>query len=224
MVRMKYIIILLVLGLSGCKKDNSEKSFCNVDNPFVELSWLKNIVDSTHNNQSCQVKIYKCIYEKQEGFRINLCTQNSDTLTRFYDCSGNVLCSFSDDFRYSTCPDYGELIEMALIFSDTIVPKINETNFCQVKNPLTDLPWLKKMTSGHEYDHSSVKKIIYKCVFNGLDGFLISWTSASGIETYTQFLDCSGNVLCHFGGTDNLNTCPDFNQQTTYRKLIWKNK
>lgn len=34
---------------------------------------------------------------------------------------------------------------------------------------------------------------------------------------------CSGEVLCEFGGIAGFNTCPDFADKATGKKVIWKN-
>ncbi len=38
-----------------------------------------------------------------------------------------------------------------------------------------------------------------------------------------QVYNCQGQVICQFGGIAGLNTCPDFYDTATDKKVIWKN-
>lgn len=227
---MKYLIALIVFVFNSCDKEStsnieiSRNSFCHVKNPLSELSWLKKIVDNSQNEHSGEIKIFKCIYNNQESFLINLCWQCPDSSTKLYDCQGNVICDYGSFQQKIMYPDFGKnLTEMSLIYSDSIVQEYFDSNFCQVNNSLTDLPWLKKMTQGQKNDYI-LNMIICECLYDRQEGFLISYVSSNSADSYAQFCDCSGNVLCHFGGESYLNTCPDFYQKLVYGKVIWKNE
>jgi hypothetical protein len=95
----------------------------------------------------------------------------------------------------------------------------NKEKVCNVKNPLTDLPWLKakveELTLLYQETPSDVA--IYQCRYGkGQMGFLVD------LGNIASFYNCEGEVLCATGGVAGV-TCPDeLNIGFDNRKLIWQ--
>jgi hypothetical protein len=123
--KLKYIILMYLfssLFFIACVDENTETTsndqFCNVENPLEELNWLSELVEGVKDNPD-KVEIYKCIYDYQEGFLIDLCVGCPDGLVEFYDCEGNVLCEFGGFDGRNTCPDFENSVSnMELIWNN----------------------------------------------------------------------------------------------------------
>ena len=42
-------------------------------------------------------------------------------------------------------------------------------------------------------------------------------------DNLTTVYNCEGNVICEFGGIAGLNTCPDFDKNSTNKTIIYEN-
>lgn len=94
-----------------------------------------------------------------------------------------------------------------------------DENSCYVKNPINELAWLKKIVDEQSTNNCN-KMIIKNYKYNDKDGFLIDYCvgCADGLSTY---YDCSGNVICEFGGIDGKNTCPDFSTKAVEGEMVF---
>ena len=96
--------------------------------------------------------------------------------------------------------------------------KNGNKDVCNVKNPLTDLPWLA--TKVEEYtsfsQNNSLRVTIYQCMYgDGQTGFL------EDLGSIKPFYNCEGDVLCVLGGVVG-ETCPHLNIDLANKKLIWE--
>jgi hypothetical protein len=111
MIRILFCLFISSFFITGCVKERTETinndQFCNVENPLDELDWLIKIVEDNTDNPA-SAEIYRCIYNQQEGFLIDLCVGCPDGLVQFYDCEGTVLCEFGGIDGRNTCPDFEE--------------------------------------------------------------------------------------------------------------------
>lgn len=222
---MKQILILLAVlfTLQGCNKDIIRaKSFCSVTNPVQDLPWLKTIIDAQANNKYSKMTIYKYEYQQEEGFLVDSCVNCPDSVSVFYNCSGNNICKFSGKDGSNTCPDFlTNSIKKEIVFQDTIVENRPDTYFCNVDNPLEDLAWLKRQVNSMKSNKWKAK--IYRCIYNNIEGFVIT-QCVNCSDKLTYFYSCEGKVICEFGGMDGRSTCPDFQQKTTLKELIFEIK
>ncbi len=212
-----------MLMFFGCNKENNnDKNICYEKNPITELAWLKKIVDeqSTNDYNKMIIKSYK--YNDKNGFLIDHCIGCSDGLTVFYDCSGNTMCEFGGIDGKNTCPDFtSKSIEGEIIFIDTIAQSKIDSTFCGNNNPLTSISWLKNIVESYSKE-SSNKIEIYQYLYDNKQGFLIDWCVKCP-DGLSQFFSCDSVVICEFGGIIGINSCQDFEQKATDKKLIWKN-
>jgi hypothetical protein len=95
---------------------------------------------------------------------------------------------------------------------------INDDQFCNVENPLQELNWLSDLIDTN--DNVTVKREIYICIYKEQEGFLID-LCVDCPDGLVQFYDCEGTVICEFGGIDGRNTCPDFEDNVSSKKLIY---
>jgi hypothetical protein len=112
------------------------------------------------------------------------------------------------------------LLSQIILFSSCRKPY----SACDVKNPLTNLPWLKELIDGIESDAQAgfsrhVK--IYQCTYKDGIGFLIAPCVGCPDAGYS-FRNCEGEVLCGGGGIDGKDTCSEFSIKN--KKLIYNYK
>ena len=64
---------------------------------------------------------------------------------------------------------------------------------------------------------------IYSYTYNGQKVIAVNIIEPTCCDMMDVVYDCSGNVICQFGGIAGLNTCPDFADTAIDKKLIFKN-
>jgi hypothetical protein len=217
------VLLVLLLFLLACHNEVIESnSYCQVDDPLVDLPWLKSIVEVQKDNKYCKMIISKYEYQQNEGFLVDSCADCLDSLAIFYNCSGEKICEFGGLNNVGACPDFvANAVKKGVIFKDTIIEKRPDSYFCQVDNPLEDLIWLKNIVDAMKSNRSKAE--IYRGIYDGKDGFLIDMCVKCP-DGLVQFMSCGGAVLCEFGGIDGRITCPDFEQKTTNLELIFEIK
>ncbi len=92
---------------------------------------------------------------------------------------------------------------------------------CNVKNPLTDLPWLKELVNDKNQS-PGIYVNIFQCDYNnGHDGFLIE-PCVNCDDYILQLYSCNGTILFNLTGTLEIEA---FYQELDIKskKLIWTN-
>jgi hypothetical protein len=79
---------------------------------------------------------------------------------------------------------------------------------------------VKKIKTNAEQNEMDTAEI-YFCIYDNKEGFLID-LCVQCPDALTTFYDCEGNIVCEFGGYLGTNTCPNFEEKTSKRALIWK--
>lgn len=102
-----------------------------------------------------------------------------------------------------------------------VVPEPGQ-NFCNTQNPLEDLIWLKELKDSFEMSEKAPGAQIIGYQYENNDVFLINGCIGCSDEMW-QVYDCSGNVICQFGGIAGLNTCPDFFETVTDSTMLYSN-
>lgn len=86
----KYILILIVIVVVGCK-DKDSNFVCGVPDP-AELPWMKTKIDELQGNPLRQYfRIEQAVYETQTVFFVNSCCPMCLILPVVYNCSGEVI-------------------------------------------------------------------------------------------------------------------------------------
>ena len=120
---MKNLIILLILvSLVSCKKEEAEKEVlttCNVETPLVELEWLANIKFTFDVDQGAfRNKISHYEYNGNDVFLIEGCYQCDDAGSYVADCDGEIICEFGTIAGINTCPDFGTTATLIEVLYD----------------------------------------------------------------------------------------------------------
>ena len=113
-----------------------------------------------------------------------------------------------------------KLLVFNLILITTLFSCQRET-FCEVKNPLNNLSWLKKIKK-HGYEpYRNMYMNIYQCNYHeNIDGFFIE--PCIQCYTYTAILlSCDGTVLFD-GNGQNVGEC-EAEWNVNSKELIWTN-
>jgi len=93
---------------------------------------------------------------------------------------------------------------------------------CGTNNPLEDIAWLKEIKTGFDMSASATKKQIIQYMYNNETVFLID-ACIGCPDSLTTVYNCKKEVVCQFGGIAGFNTCPDFNEKATNKKIVWEN-
>lgn len=88
-----------------------------------------------------------------------------------------------------------------------------ESGYC------SDLGWLQTIIQNANQNTSKAEVIRYR--YNNQTVYYIN-TCLDCADSMAQVYTCAGDVICQFGGIAGLNTCPDFADKATGKKVIWK--
>ncbi len=97
-----------------------------------------------------------------------------------------------------------------------------EKDNCNADTPIEDISWLKAKKEAFEKLMGSTRIEIHSYFYNNETVFLID-DCMSCADALTVIYNCSGEKICEFGGIDGRNTCPDFKDKATNKKLLWRN-
>jgi hypothetical protein len=84
-----------------------------------------------------------------------------------------------------------------------------------------DATWLKSTLS--RMQGSPMKWEIHTNIYNGVRVFEVADCISGCSDAMGVVYDCSGKVLCQFGGIAGMNTCPDYPFSSDDRVLLWHN-
>lgn len=81
--------------------------------------------------------------------------------------------------------------------------------------------WLDEMIKTLEAQSGQQSEII-RYQYNGQ---VVYWVEPCKgcADSMQSVYSCTGEVLCTFGGIAGFNTCPDFFEKATDRKVVWQN-
>ncbi len=80
--------------------------------------------------------------------------------------------------------------------------------------------WLKTIIANAKESGNKGEVIQYQ--YHGEKVFSIN-TCVGCADAMTVVLDCAGETKCQFGGIAGFNTCPDFEDKATNKKILWSN-
>jgi len=84
----------------------------------------------------------------------------------------------------------------------------------------SDTAWLQTIIKNAHQNTSKAEVIRYH--YNNQTVYYIN-TCIDCADSMAQVYTCSGEVICQFGGIAGFNTCPDFKDTATNKKVIWSN-
>ncbi|MDP5104676.1 MAG: hypothetical protein NWQ31_00730 [Polaribacter sp.] len=93
---------------------------------------------------------------------------------------------------------------------------------CEVNAPLENLPWLKEIKINFEISASASKTQIIQFTYHNETVFLID-PCMDCADNLTTVYNCEGDKICEFGGIAGLNTCLDFDENSTNKIVLWEN-
>ena len=98
----------------------------------------------------------------------------------------------------------------------------NSTTTCDSENPLEDLAFLKEAKNTIDRVDCAGKSSIIQCFYNSETVFLINICDQIA-DGQTLVYNCTGEIVCKFGGIAGENTCPDFNEKATNKIILLEN-
>lgn len=81
--------------------------------------------------------------------------------------------------------------------------------------------WVKELSATFEKENSHSQILEY--TYNNKTVYFVSFCYQCP-DAIDAVYDKENNKLCEFGGFVGLNTCPDFDQKATNKKVVWRNK
>jgi len=110
------------------------------------------------------------------------------------------------------------LFSIMLFFSCEEDPLIKDCS----DNPLENIDWLKSLvdTENNTDMENSNGLEITQYTYEKQTAFLIN-NCINCSDNLTILYDCDQNKLCEFGGIVGVNTCPDFEQEASDKKILF---
>jgi hypothetical protein len=91
---------------------------------------------------------------------------------------------------------------------------------CGTDDPLENIQWLKELKTSLELSAKMAGAQIILYRYHGEDVFWIN-DCYNCMDGLIQVYNCSGEVICQFGGIIGMNTCPDFFEEATDSTMLW---
>ncbi len=88
-------------------------------------------------------------------------------------------------------------------------------------NPIEEITWIKELIADFEKNKMH-KQLIEQYTYNGKKVFMIH-DCYQCPDALTYVYDKEKKVLCEFGGFIGKNTCPDFEEKATNKKILYQN-
>lgn len=88
--------------------------------------------------------------------------------------------------------------------------------------PLEEISWLRDIRDTFDKDMGPQRQRITQYRYQREDVFLIE-VCYQCADAMTFVYNCAGNMICEFGGIAGVNTCPDFKQNATDKKILYDN-
>ncbi|MDC1162393.1 DUF4377 domain-containing protein, partial [Tenacibaculum sp.] len=91
-----------------------------------------------------------------------------------------------------------------------------------ITNPLENLLWLKELKTSFEISNSAVKRKIIQYTYKKNTVFFIN-ECVDCPDNLIRVYNCKKENVCDFGGISGINTCPDFQKESTNKTILWEN-
>ncbi len=98
--------------------------------------------------------------------------------------------------------------------------KSDNTQHCDTSDPLRDIPWLREIKERFDKDMGPQRQMIIQYQYRGETVFLIDDCHGCADNLITVY-DCEKNTVCEFGGIAGKNTCSDFHENATNKKVLY---
>lgn len=87
---MKWIVLILLVGLLSCQRSEVIPNTCDVKNPLQDLPWLKTLI----KDDGLGSAIYQGTYQNQTVFAVYGCGRCfAGPFVTIYRCDQSVICS-----------------------------------------------------------------------------------------------------------------------------------
>ena len=93
------------------------------------------------------------------------------------------------------------------------LPIPDESKYC------SNVDWLRAIITSAQQNSTKAEVIRYQ--YKGETVYINTCIDCA--DSMAQVYNCSGEVICQFGGIAGFNTCPDFEDTATQKKVIWRN-
>lgn len=91
-----------------------------------------------------------------------------------------------------------------------------------IDNPLEDLQWLSDITDTFDIIDTANGQQIIQYIYNGECVYQVDFCFECP-DNLIGIYNTQGEVICEFGGIAGLNTCPDFYDTATDRRVLFSN-
>ena len=125
--------------------------------------------------------------------------------------------TLSKPIRFKIESRFSLFVVISWLLMSCIEP--DSINSCNFENPLEEVSWLREIVNTLEASMDSVGYEIIRYDYKGSTVFYVNdcFGCSDGI---IRVYNCEGEVICEFGGTHGINTCPDFLETATDSTIL----
>jgi len=102
-----------------------------------------------------------------------------------------------------------------------LIPVDPTTNPESTEALCDDVTWLESTRAA--MSKQELKWEIHTNIYKGVRVFELTDCISDRSDAMTVVYDCSGKLVCQFGGITGMNTCPDYPFDSENRALLWHN-
>lgn len=95
-----------------------------------------------------------------------------------------------------------------------------QTDMCYIEDPIKELEWLQDVIQRQENLNVDRKADIFEYTYHQEKYFMADMCVGCP-DFITVVYNCKGDVVCESGGITGKNTCPDFEEESISKRLIW---
>ena len=125
--------------------------------------------------------------------------------------------TLSKPIRFKIESRFSLFVVISWLLMSCIEP--DSINSCNFENPLEEISWLREIVNTLEASMDSVGYEIIRYDYKGSTVFYVNdcFGCSDGI---IRVYNCEGEVICEFGGTHGINSCPDFLETATDSTIL----
>jgi hypothetical protein len=110
---------------------------------------------------------------------------------------------------------------MALALPAMLLASCEKDTYCRdVSDPVQEIPWMRQLVEARKNSSSNLE--IHAYAYKGQEVFVVNDCNSCA-DAMTVAYTCDGDTICEWGGLTGANTCPDFTEVATNKRLVYKN-
>lgn len=185
------------------------------------LRWLGQLALQYDTDSINHLSVFRCLTsDGSERFLVAVSAQYPFDSARVYTCQGTLIDSLP--FEPAAFIGHGIRYSSLHCIHQNYTHRTGNS-YCDVSDPLQDMPWLKHFAAQHA-GSDQIACEVYSCQYLYLaerhDGFLIN-PCTNCTDHVSELYDCLGNLLCTY--ETNTGLPAEYDVDSLSKILIFKN-